>query len=162
MIAEINFEKYKQVKIVPPLNISMKKKTRLLQTVLKDYVEAGKFQIADWTTASLYKTGLTFEDLAESIKESPIPNEYSAEEKQAYLKAIDKQVVSAKQKALDVYKANVLNANKNKIRNEWIDLSKERLRQLIVELGLGTRTNRSQGQHKPKIVPASQIKGNSQ
>ena len=136
----------------------MKQKTTLLQQVLKDYVEAGKYQVAEWTTASLYKTGLTFEDLAESIQSSPVPEDYSEEERQTYLEAIQKQVVSAKQKALDVYKANIINAKKSKIQNEWIDQSKQRLEQLVLELGLDTQSSVTQEPTQPRIVPANQTK----
>ena len=156
MIGEINFKKYARVKIVPPLNISMKKKTQLLQTVLKEYIEAGKYQVADWTTASSYKIGKTFENLAEAIETAPIPAEYTEEEKQTYLQAINKQVISAKEKALNIYNGNITNAEKNNIHNEWIDNSKERIKQLILELSEQTNLKKI---NQPNIVPANQIKG---
>ncbi|UCE06862.1 MAG: tetratricopeptide repeat protein [bacterium] len=160
MIGEINFEKYKQVKLVPPLNVSLKKKRNLLQTVLKEYVNAGKFQVAEWTTASLYKTGLTFEDLAEAFVNSPVPPELSSEEKQDYLNGLNQQAVPFKKKALEVYKANVASAEKSDIHNEWIVQSKQRMEKLIIELGLGTKINHTQQSTERKIVPASQIKRN--
>jgi tetratricopeptide (TPR) repeat protein len=160
MIGEINFEKYKQVKLVPPLNVSLKKKRNLLQTVLQEYVSAGKFQVAEWTTASLYKTGLTFEDLAESFVTSPIPPELSSEEKQEYLSGLNQQAIPFKQKALEVYKANVASAEKSQIQNEWVEQSKQRMEKLIIELGLGTKMNHSEQSTESKIVPASQIKRN--
>ncbi len=160
LIAEINYDRYKQVKLVPPLDQALKKKTGLLQTVLKEYVNAGKYQVADWTTASLFKTGLTFEDLAESFQNSFVPPELDTEEKEAYLAGINKQAVSAKQKALEVYKANVANAEKSNIQNEWIDQSKQRMEILIIELGLGTQINSAQQSSTGTIVPTSQIKRN--
>lgn len=161
LIAEINYDRYKQVKLVPPLEQTLKRKTGLLQTVLKEYVNAGKYQVADWTTASLYKTGLTFEDLAESFQNSFIPDDLDAEEKEAYLVGINKQAVSAKQKALEVYKANVANAEKSSIQNEWVDQSKQRMEALIIELGLGsTQMNSAQGSSTGNIVPTSQMKRN--
>jgi hypothetical protein len=160
MIGEINFEKYQQVKLVPPLNVSLKKKKELLQTVLQEYVSAGKFQVAEWTTASLFKTGLTFEDFAEAFVNSTVPPELSSEEKQEYLNGLNQQAIPFKQKALDVYKANVSSAEKSNIQNEWIEQSKQRMEKLIIELGLGTKINHSQQSTEKKIVPASQIKGN--
>ncbi|HDP99757.1 MAG TPA: tetratricopeptide repeat protein, partial [bacterium] len=157
MIAEINFETYQQIKITSPVNVSLKKKTTLLETVLKDYVEAGKYQVAEWTTASLFKTGMTFEDLAGAIESAPVPDQYSEEEKQAFLEAIQKQVVSAKQKALDVYKANVANAKKSDVENEWVQQSKQRINQLSLELGLGSSSSNFSEQPSPKIVKTNQI-----
>jgi len=158
MIGEINFEKYQQVKLVPPLNIALKKKKDLLQTVLQEYVSAGKFQVAEWTTASLYKTGLTFEDWADAFVNSPVPPELSPEEQQEYLNGLNKQALPFRQKALDVYKANVASAEKSNIQNEWIDQSKQRMEKLIIELGLGPNINQSQQSAEQKIVPTSQIK----
>jgi len=160
MIGEINFEKYKKVKLVPPLNVSLRKKKNLLQTVLQEYVNAGKYQVAEWTTASLYKTGLTFEDWAESFLNSPVPSELSSEEKQKYLTGLNQQAVPFKQKALEVYKANVASAEKSNIQNEWIEQSKQRMEKLIIELGLGSKINHSQQSTETQIVPASQIKRN--
>ena len=160
MIAEINYDRYKQVQLVPPLEQTLKKKTNLLQTVLKEYVNAGKYQVADWTTASLFKTGLTFENLAESFQNSFVPPELDDEEKQSYLSGVNKQAVSAKQKALEVYKANVANAEKSSIQNEWVDQSKQRMEVLIIELGLGTQINNAQQSSQGNIVPTSQIKRN--
>jgi tetratricopeptide (TPR) repeat protein len=160
MIGEINFEKYKQIKLVPPLNISLKKKKELFQTVLQEYVSAGKFQVAEWTTASLFKTGLTFEDWAEAFINSPVPPELSSDEKQDYLNGLNQQAIPFRQKALDVYKANIASAEKNNIQNEWVEQSKQRLEKLIIELGLGTKINQSQQSTEQTIVPASQIKRN--
>ncbi len=160
MMGEINFVRYTQIKLVPPLKVSLKKKTDLLQTVLKEYVSAGKFQVADWTTASLYKTGLTFENLAESWVNSHIPPELSSEQKEEYLTGINQQAVSAKQKALEFYKANVTTAEKSNIQNEWVDQSKQRMEKLIIELGLSTKINHSQQSAERTIVPASQINRN--
>jgi len=160
MIGEINFERYKQVKLVPPLSVSLKKKRNLLQAVLKEYVSAGKFQVAEWTTASLYKTGLTFEDLAEAFVNSPVPPELSSEEKQEYLNGLNQQAIPFKQKALEVYKANIASAEKSQIQNEWVEQSQDRMEKLIIELGLGTKINHSQQSTERKIVPTSQIKRN--
>jgi len=160
MIGEINFDKYQQVKLVPPLNVSLKKKRSLLQSVLQDYVSAGKFQVAEWTTASLYKTGLTFEDFADAFINSTVPPELSSEEKQEYLEGLNQQALPFKQKALDVYKANVASAEKSNIQNQWVEQSKQRMEKLIIDLGLGTKVNHSEQSLERKIVPASQIKGN--
>ena len=65
-----------------------------------------------------------------------------------------------RQKALDVYKANIASAEKSNIQNEWIEQSKQRMEKLIIELGLGTKINQSQQSAEQTIVPASQIKRN--
>lgn len=156
MIAEINFERYKKVQIVPPLNVSFTKKTQLLKVVLNEYGNAGKFKVADWTTASLHKSGLTVENLAEAVLKSPAPSELTPEEKQDYLNKLnEQQVIPLKRKALEFYKANVASAEKNNIQNEWVENSKKRMEKLIVELGLGSTLNKTSNSNT-KIIPASQ------
>jgi len=160
MIGEINFEKYQQVKLVPPLNVTLKKKKDLLQVVLQEYVTAGKFQVAEWTTASLYKTGLTFEDWADAFVNSPVPPELSDEEKQEYINGLQQQALPFRQKALEVYKANVASAQRSNIQNEWVEQSKQRMEKLIIDLGLGRQSNQSQQATDQQIISTSQVKGN--
>ncbi|MDZ7375692.1 MAG: hypothetical protein ONB13_03640 [candidate division KSB1 bacterium] len=140
--------------------VLLKKKKDLLQIVLQEYVTAGKFQVAEWTTASLYKTGLTFEDWADAFVNSPVPPELSPEEKQEYINGLQQQALPFRQKALEVYKANVTNAQRSNIQNEWVEQSKQRMEKLIIELGLGTTTNQSQQTSNQQIIPTSQVKGN--
>jgi len=161
MIAEISFEDYKQVKIVPPLKVSMNKKTKLLNAVVQEYLEASQYQVADWTTASLYKMGMAFELLGEAIENAPIPSEFNEQEKQAYSEALNKQIDSMKQKALDFYKANITNASKNDIQNDWINLSQKRIEQLMVDLGLSSQSDLTQKPNKPIIVPTKHTKGSA-
>ena len=137
MVAEINFKYYKKIKLVPPLQRSLKKKKELLSVVLKAYVATGKFKVADWTTASLYKAGLTFEELCEALLSSPVPNELTEQQVEEYYENLKQQLIPFKEKALEFYKSNVTNAEKNNIKNEWTEESKKRMEALIVELGLG-------------------------
>ncbi|MBD3288756.1 tetratricopeptide repeat protein [candidate division KSB1 bacterium] len=138
MIAEIGFEEYKKIRITPPLQQSLKRKQTALSNVLKTYIETGKYKVADWTTASLYKAGLTFEELCESILTSPAPANLTEEKIDEYYDNLNKQLVLPfKQKALEFYKSNLENALNNNISNEWTEKSKERAQALIAELGIG-------------------------
>jgi len=137
MIAEINFNEYKQVKLVPPLQRSLQKKKDMLAVVLKAYVATGKFKVADWATASLYKAGLTFEELCDALLTSPVPDDLTKDQTDEYYTNLRQQLIPFKEKALEFYKTNVANAEKNNIKNEWTEESKKRMEALIVELGLG-------------------------
>jgi cellulose synthase operon protein C len=161
MIAEITFEKYEQVKIVPPLNVSMKRKTKLLNEVVEKYLETSNYHVADWTTASFYKMGMAFEHLCAAIYDAPIPAELAEEEKQAYSETISKIINPFKQKALDCYKANIANAQKNNLENEWVVLSQKRLERLVLDLGLESQSELTQKQNKPMIVQTKHTKGST-
>lgn len=153
MIAEINFEEYKKIRILPPLQQSLKKKQRALSDVLKIYIETGKYKVADWTTASLYKAGLTFEELCESILSSPAPANLPEEKVEEYYENLNTQlVVPFKEKALEFYKSNLENALKNNIKNEWTEKSKERAQALIAELGIRKRYMQSASTKKTNYI----------
>jgi len=163
MIAEINFEDYKNVKLIPPLQRSLQEKQKSLAKVLKAYIETGKYKVADWTTASLYKAGLTFEELCEAILTSPVPPDLPKEKVDEYYDTLNKQLVLPfKEKALEFYKSNVSNAEKNKINNKWTEESKKRMEVLIVELGLGgNRVPNENSQRKPTYVTGNANGGGS-
>jgi len=135
LIAEIHFDEYKKIRIVPPLKLSLKKKQQALSTVLKAYIATGKFKVADWTTASLHKAGMTFEELCDAVLLSPAPSELSAEEVENYYENLRAQlVVPFKQKALEFYKSNIVTARKNQIQNEWTRESEKRMTIILAEL----------------------------
>ncbi|MBN2011581.1 tetratricopeptide repeat protein [candidate division KSB1 bacterium] len=157
-IAEIYFDEFKRVRIVPPLRTSLKKKQDLLSKVLKAYIATGKFNIAEWTTASVYKTGVSFEEFCEAILSSPAPPNLTQEDIQKYYANLNQQFVTPfKEKALEFYKTNVANAEKNNITNEWTEESKKRMQALIVELGLGD----SQTTPKTRLIANQKTDGGS-
>ena len=135
LMAEIHFDEYKKIRIVPPLNVSLKKKQESLSKVLKAYVATGKYRVADWTTASLHRAGMSFEELCDAILLSPAPSELSPQEAQTYYENLRQQlVVPFKEKALEFYRSNVSNAKKNNIENEWTRESEKRIGVIMIEL----------------------------
>ncbi|MBN1155625.1 tetratricopeptide repeat protein [candidate division KSB1 bacterium] len=136
LIAEINFDEYKKIRIVPPLKLSLQKKQESLSRVLKAYIATGKYKVADWTTASLHRAGMSFEELCDAVLLSPAPSELSSGEVEIYYENLHQQlVVPFKEKALEFYKSNVANAKKNNIENEWTRESEKRIGVIMAELG---------------------------
>lgn len=138
LIGEILFRSFKQIKLVPPFERNLRRKRRAFEDVLKAYAEAAKFKVADWTTASSYKIGVTFEEFANAFLEAPRPRNLSGVALEKYNSKLQKTVLPFKEKALATYQANVKQAYENSIENTWIFESKKRMEALTAELGLNT------------------------
>lgn len=142
LLAEISFERFEKIQLKPPLERTLRKKQQLFQQVVKDYADAAKYRVADWTTASSFKIGQTFEAFADALLASPRPKNLSADDLDKYNETLWQRVLPFKEKAKKAYESNLKNARENGIRNQWILQSEKRLNELNIELGLST-TNMS-------------------
>jgi len=134
--AELLFKTYNNIKLTGSLKKKLKSKRVFFQKVLKEYSTAAKYRVADWTTASSFRIGMTFQSFAEALLEAPQPKGVTAEQLQAYMAKLNEQVLPFKQKAVAAYETNIKNAEELGIENEWIEKTRKRLQQLNTELGL--------------------------
>ncbi|MFQ5770726.1 MAG: tetratricopeptide repeat protein, partial [bacterium] len=138
LIAEILYANFQKIKLTPPLEKKLKQKRAKFKQVIKAYTEAAKYKLAEWTTASSYKIGMTFEDFANALLESPRPRNLSGAALDEYNEKLWKSVLPLKEKALNTYQANVKQALEFNIQNKWITESKKRIEALTMELGRNT------------------------
>jgi len=136
LTAEIFFKFFDKIKLKPPLKRNLKRKRSAFAKVIKAYTEAAKFKVADWTTASSYKIGVTFEAFADAVFKSPRPRNLSGEDLNKYDDKLWETVVPFKEKALETYRANLKQAAENSIENNWVLQSRKRVEALVNELGL--------------------------
>lgn len=136
LLGEIRFEEFEGIKLTPPVKRKLARKKALFQDAIKAYTEAAKYKVAEWTTASSYKIGLTFETFAEALLASPKPTNLTPEQMQQYIEKLNESVLPLKEKAQQTYETNVKNARENSIVNKWIKESEKRLDALNLELGL--------------------------
>lgn len=145
LIGEILFDSFQKITLSPPFERKLKRKKVKFEKVLKAYTEAAKFKVADWTTASSYKIGITFEEFADALLDSPRPKSLSGKALEEYNIKLWQSVVPFKEKALNTYRANVKRAIENNIENTWIVESKKRLEALTIELGFDSMEEIKQG-----------------
>lgn len=138
LIAEISLASFKKIKLKPPLKRNLKRKRSAFQRVIKAYTAAAKYKVAEWTTASSYKIGATFEAFADAVFNSPRPKKLSAENLKKYNDKLWQTVVPFKEKALETYQANIKQASENQIENNWILESKKRVEALSAELDISS------------------------
>jgi len=124
---EIHFKQFKEIKLVPPLARNLEKKKNLLKQVLQDYMEAAKLRLAEWTTAASHRLGEAFETFANDLLDSPPPKGLSPEELDTYREKLKQMAIPFMRKAADAYRANIRQAERSGVDNEWVQRSRVHL-----------------------------------
>lgn len=128
MIGEIYYREYSKITIQPPLKTTFQRKKESLTKVIKSYAKAAKYRIAEWTTAASFRIGQVFEEFANALLTSPIPEGLTPDELVAYELQIKDMALPFQKKALETYTANVNRAEKNNVNNTWVSKSRDRIR----------------------------------
>lgn len=142
-IAEIYFDRYRQIELKEPLADNLKRKQKLFEQVVLACQNAAKYKVADWTTAALYRIGAAYEEFGRAFLESPRPRLEDQALLAQYEENLNQKVTPLKKKALETYRRNLALAEENNIQNSWVQLSRERAEKLTVELGLASGANPS-------------------
>lgn len=129
-IAEESYSRYQKVRIEPPLDRTTVAKRTLLQEVIGNFVAAGKYNIAEVSTASNYYIGLALEGFKDSILNSPRPDGLTAKELEEYELLLQEKAYPIEEKALKAYRVNVDRAVALQIFDPWIEKSYQRLAEL--------------------------------
>lgn len=138
LIGEVLYDTFKKIQLSPPLDRNLERKRAKFQEVVKAYAAAAKYKSAEWSTASSYKIGVSFEEFANALLDSSRPKNMTDEDLIAYNQKLWQSVLPFKRKAYKTYKSNVRQAEKNSIENKWIEESKRRLGVLGAELDTST------------------------
>ncbi|MCU0643196.1 MAG: tetratricopeptide repeat protein [bacterium] len=127
-IAELKQDKFKTIKLTPPFQANLKRKQQAFNDMLKSYVEATKFNVADWSTAAFYRIGLAYELFCQDILESPAPPNLSPDDLKTYWATINQQWIGPlQQEALKYYQTNEKLAIENNVKNDWIEKTRARI-----------------------------------
>lgn len=137
MQGEAVLAKFEQVTIegdVRQLKQRLKTKSSLLKQAAETFLDTSKMGVAEWTTASLYQIGFTYESFAQALLNSPPPDNLSADEKELYSQAIDEFVIPIEESSLEAYESGWLKAVELGIFNSWTAKMREALGRLNSEL----------------------------
>jgi len=129
-IAEESYTRYLQVRIVPPVEESVVVKRELLQEVVRNFVTAGNYRIADVSTASNYFIGSSLELFKDGILQSSRPDNLTSEELEEYDLILQEMAYPFEEKALEAYRVNMQRAIELGILDPWIEKSYQRLAEL--------------------------------
>jgi TolA-binding protein len=129
-IAEESFSRYQKVRITPPVEETVVAKRTLLQEVIRNFVSAGKYKVADVITASNFFIGRSLEIFKDDILTSPRPEGLTEVQLEEYNLLLDEMAFPFEEKALNAYRVNIQRAVKLELLDEWIEKSYERMAQL--------------------------------
>ena len=129
-IAEESYSRYLQVSIAPPVEDSVVVKRELLQEVIRNFVTAGNYRIAEVSTASNYFIGSALEEFKDGILQSPRPESLTPEELEEYELILQEMAYPFEEKALEAYRVNMERAIELGILDPWIEKSYQRLAEL--------------------------------
>ena len=137
MQGEAVLAKYEAVKIegdVKQLKARLKQKSELLKKAAETFLSTAEMGVAEWTTASLYQIGFTYESFSTALRTSPAPDKLSADEKEQYSQSIDEFVVPIEERSLEAYESGWQKAIELGIFNSWTAKMREALGRLNSEL----------------------------
>jgi TolA-binding protein len=137
MQGERTLAEFERIKIegdVGQLKSRLKKKSDLLKRAADTFLETAEMGVAEWTTASLYQIGVTYESFSKSLLNSPPPPSLSAEQKELYQQQIEEFVIPIEEKGLEAYESGWQKAIELGIMNQWTAKMREALGRLNTEL----------------------------
>ncbi len=126
-LAEKAYRRYVDIKIVPPVERTVERKRKLLQSVIKHFVDAGSYRIADVITASNYYIGRSLELFKDEILGSPNPPGLSGPEAEEYRMLLQEMAYPFEEKALSAYRVNITRSQKLQLLDPWIEKSFARM-----------------------------------
>lgn len=130
-------EKFDAVKIegdVRQLKDRLKKKSELLKKAAEAFLATAEMGVAEWTTASLYQIGFTYESFSKALLTSPPPANLSEPEKELYKQSIEEFVIPIEERSLEAYESGWQKALELGIFNSWTAKMREALGRLNAEL----------------------------
>jgi TolA-binding protein len=128
------FEAVKIEGDVKQLKSRLKKKGELLKKAADTFLSTAEMSVAEWTTASLYQIGFTYETFTKALLNSPPPPSLSKDDQELYKQQIDEFVVPIEERALEAYESGWKKALELGIFNSWTAKMREALGRLNSEL----------------------------
>ena len=110
---ELVFHDYERIKIAgKPRQLAkvLEEKAKRLEEAKSIYLDVVTYKSPEWATAGLLRIGQGYEAYAKAMRNSPVPKDLNAEEKQMYRDELEKVVVVIEDKALDAYKSGYAKA----------------------------------------------------
>lgn len=129
-LAEPLRERYRNVRLVTPLERSLKEKRAAMDNALKAYRHAADYGVAGVTTAATFRIGEIYHELSRSLLESQRPAGLSAEEMEQYDILLEEQAYPFEEEAIKLHEVNHRRIAQG-LYDEWVKLSMEQLAALL-------------------------------
>jgi tetratricopeptide (TPR) repeat protein len=130
VIIEPRFDAYIALKLVKPLEKSLKQKQKAMKDLVSSYSKLVDYQVADVTAASTFYIAEIYYNFSRALMESERPEGLSALELEEFNLALEDQAFPFEDKAIGVHEKNVELLTIG-VYSPWIDRSIEKLAKLI-------------------------------
>lgn len=127
---ELLYRQYDRVSLdVKPrrLDRTLKKKMKLLDQASEIYLDVVEYGDPQWATAALYRIGSVMEEFSVSLRDAPTPKGFSEEEAELYRQALDNEVITIEEKAIELYTRGYEKALELKVYNDFTKKLREAL-----------------------------------
>ena len=128
-LAEPVFSDYRKVALVEPLQKQLKRKKTRLEDVLKAYVVAADYGVAEVTTAATFHTAALYQDFGKAMLSSQRPKKLSKAELEQYNVLLEEQAFPFEEKAIELHEVNARRAAEG-IYDPWVQKSFKSLSEL--------------------------------
>ncbi len=130
VIIEPRFDDFIAIKLVKPLEVSVKKKQNSMKALVASYSKLVDYQVADVTAASTYYIAEIYYNFSRSLMESERPEGLTALELEEFVLALEDQAFPFEEKTISVHEKNVELLTIG-VYSPWIDRSIEKLAKLL-------------------------------
>jgi tetratricopeptide (TPR) repeat protein len=127
LIAEERQKAYLEAKLAQPFEKTLMKKTRLLNSLLKDYTDIARYGIIGLLPRIYFQMGTILENFRDSILEAERPKDLTEEEMKEYNFLLEERAYPYEEQAVKAYEMGLEVGKKQVVRDEWVDKSLERL-----------------------------------
>jgi hypothetical protein len=132
-LGEIAHEQYRALPVRLPekqLAIDLENKARMLLVAQQRYIDAMRANNVEWATAAGFQIGSLYREFYDDLVGAPVPPQLTGEARDVYLEEVRKQVRGLLQKAVAVHEKNLLMAERNGVKNDWVRRSNDQMEQL--------------------------------
>jgi tetratricopeptide (TPR) repeat protein len=129
-IAATDFDRYRNIKIKEPFEITFRKKEKGLGRLLNSYMSIAKYGIPETLSASLYQIGEVYEEFRNAILAAPIPPGLSDVEHEEYIFLLEEKAAPYEEEASLSHESNLRKAAKFGYFNVWVKKSWEKLKEM--------------------------------
>lgn len=130
VIIEPRFDDFIAIKLVKPLEVSVKKKQNSMKALVASYSQLVDYQVPDVTAASTYYIAEIYYNFSRSLMESERPEGLTALELEEFVLALEDQAFPFEEKTISVHEKNVELLTIG-VYSPWVDRSIEKLAKLL-------------------------------
>ncbi len=129
LLGERAYQEFADIRLLIPLQQSLKAKKQRMQIALKAYGRAADYGVAEFTTAATFQIAEIYNSLSRDLLASERPKGLSALELEQYNVLLEEQAFPFEEKAIEIHETNVRRVV-NDVYDQWVKKSFEQLSKL--------------------------------